>query len=143
MIANEAERAITQKIIDESNARDTAGEETSAGGRAMQAQMVREAAMWDAVIREPVPPSAELPPPLLDEDLDDAAIAAYLKRAEVANIDRQVGIALDRIADWRRHRAWLEREITELEAPPAGADPVGSAAIDADPVPIEEAVRAG
>ena len=142
MIANEAERAITQKIIDESNVRDAAGEETSAGGRAMQAQMVREAAMWDAGIREPVPLSADLPPPLLDEDLDDAAIAAYLKRAEVANIDRQVGIALDRIADWRRHRAWLEREIAELDAVPEAA-PAEAAGAAVEQPEAARATRAG
>ena len=125
-----------------------------AGARAQLAQLERELAMWGAGIREGVPgepdvAGLDLTPEQHDalSDTDRAAFsrgtAAAQKRGEVANIDRQVGIVLDRIADWRRHRAWLEREIAELDALPAGADPVGSAAIDTDPVPIEEATRAG
>ncbi len=50
------------------------------------------------------------------EDIGEREAALLLKRAEVANIDVQIGIALDPIADWRRHRARLERKIAELEA---------------------------
>jgi len=113
-----------------------------AGTRSQLEVLRREIAMWEAGIREEVPPSPDAPE-LHAGPHDRAGASVRLKRAEIANIDRQVGIALDRIADWRRHRAWLEREIAELDALPAGADPVEAAAIDPDPVPIEEAVRAG
>lgn len=35
---------------------------------------------------------------------------------EAAWAEVVVGILLDRIADWLRHRAWLAREIADLEA---------------------------
>ena len=74
----------------------------------------RELAMREAGIREPVPPSPDAPE-LSEGSHDRAGASVRLKRAEIANIDRQGGIALDRIAYWRRQRAWLEREIAALE----------------------------
>ncbi len=86
---------------------------------AVRSQIVtfeRDLALWEAGIQEPVPGTPD--PAMLDlpAGADTRAGIIALKRAEIANIDRQIGIALDRIADWRRHRTWLEHEITTLEA---------------------------
>lgn len=85
-----------------------------AGTRNQLATLQRELAMWDAGIHEPVPGTLQYE--RVAEDIEEQDAALLLKRAEIANIDRQIGLVLDRIADWRRHRAWLEREIAELEA---------------------------
>ena len=125
-----------------------------AGARVQLAQLERELAMWEAGIREEVPgepdvAGLDLTPEQHDalSDTDRAAFnrgtAAALKRAEVANIDRQVGIALDRIADWRRHRAWLEREIAELEALPTDAAPAEAAPVEVTHAGTRPAARAG
>ena len=102
----------------------------------------RELAMWEAGIREEVPSSPDAPEPL-EGSCDRAGASVRLKHAEIANIDRQVGVALDRIADWRRHRAWLEREIAELEAVPAGAAPAEAAPEEVLPAEAMPAVRVG
>jgi len=131
MIANEQEYRITRERIDQfrSHLRNVSLAPSARGGAEnMLADLEREIAMWDADIREPVPSSPDLVSPpwtseqvnvMSDVEFDQASRQAgtLLKQAEIANIDRQIGIALDRIADWRRHRAWLEREISELAAP--------------------------
>jgi len=130
MIANENEYRITRERIDQFRAhlRDTSLAPSARGGAEnMLADLEREIAMWEAGIREPVPGNPDLVSPpwtseqvntMSDAEFDQASRQAgiLLKQAEIANIDRQIGIALDRIADWRRHRAWLEREISELAA---------------------------
>jgi hypothetical protein len=76
----------------------------------------RELAMWEAGIHEPVP---DMPRPAdleLPAGVDARTGVIALKQAEITTIDHQIGVLLDRIADWRRHRAWLEREIATLEA---------------------------
>ena len=113
-----------------------------AGTRSQLDVLRRELVIWEAGIREEVPGVPDpLPPP--EGPIDGATASVRLKRAEIANIDRQVGIALDRIADWRRHRAWLEREIAELEAVPAVAAPAEAAPEEVLPAEALPAVRAG
>lgn len=85
----------------------------------------RAIALWEAGIREPVPGTPDRPDLGVTVEayqaMNEEAEARYHRqltiatdKAEIANIDRQIGIALDRIADWRRHRAWLEQEIADL-----------------------------
>jgi hypothetical protein len=103
--------------------------------RSQLLELQRELAMWEAGIREPVPGGPlDAVPTITEEEYQaltepDRAtfrprLTIAVRQAEIANIDRQIGIALDRIADWRRHRSWLEREISD----PAAADrePAGS-----------------
>ncbi len=99
------------------------------GAAGILAQLKREAAMWETHIREPVPDEprrieSSIPVEQIDA-LSEQEYAEFarqtdtmLKRAQITNIDRQIALAEARIADWRRHRAWLEREIAALEASP-------------------------
>ena len=120
MITTEKEYAFTRERV---AARGTP--------RIMLAEMRRELAMWEAGIREPVsfPLLATATLPGLDHSEEQyealppeeradyhQRLAIAAKHLEINAIDEQIGIALDRIADWRRHRAWLEREISELAA---------------------------
>jgi len=113
-----------------------------AGTRSQLEVLRREIAMWEAGIREEVPPSPDAPE-LHAGPHDRAGASVRLKRAEIANIDRQVGIALDRIAYWRRQRAWLEREIAALEGVPAEAASSESAPDEVTPAAAMPAARAG
>jgi primosomal protein N'' len=138
MIANETQYQITQRHVENFRAALTALEQAPpadplnyqnqrGGISSMLEALQREIALWEAGIREPVPGNPERPDLGVTveqhnamTDAEDAAfslrLAVVSKQAEIANIDRQIGIALDRIADWRRHRAWLEREIADLAA---------------------------
>ncbi len=73
-------------------------------------EMQRELAMWEAGIREPVPGGPVDSVPTITEaeyqalsETDRAEFrprfAIAVRQAEIANIDRQIGITLDRIAD--------------------------------------------
>ncbi|HEY8283132.1 MAG TPA: hypothetical protein VIJ28_01965 [Chloroflexota bacterium] len=136
MIGSEHEYQITQDRIGEFEARLPHLSGTARlGATAILTELKREIAMWEAGIREPLPDSPDLVQPpwteeqvnaMSDEEFERASrqAAVLLKQAEIAHIDRQIGILLDRIADWRRHRAWLEREISELAA--ADRQPVAS-----------------
>ena len=126
-----AERLATLEAHTGSATRDRA---RKAAIRAQLDELQRDLALWKADIREPVPGiAAPIDPPqvadgvgvLSDEELQQAGrlVATAQKRGEIANIDRQIGTLLDRIADWRRHRAWLEREIAELDARASSPEP--------------------
>ncbi|MGH2347125.1 MAG: hypothetical protein ACRDG4_18005, partial [Chloroflexota bacterium] len=119
MIRSGHEYQITQERISEFQARlpHLAGT-ARLGATSILAELRRDAAMWEAGIREPVPGNPDrVSPPWTDEQVNSMSDEEYvgasdqaavlLKQVEIANIDRQIGIALDRIADWRRHRAWL------------------------------------
>jgi len=130
MIANAHEYRITRERVDQFRAHlqdPNLSSSARGGAESMLADLEREIALWEAGIREPVPGNSDLVSPpwtleqvnaMSDEDYERTSLQAgiLLKQAEIANIDRQIGIVLDRIADWRRHRAWLEREISELTA---------------------------
>lgn len=133
-ITTDEEMVVARRVRDAYRDRLAAQDDQQAGDAAIErarlanllGQVERQIALYDAGIREPVPGEPEPVPrsitaeqaSAMDEEAHAAAgrrAAVALKHAEVANIDRQVGLALDRIADWRRHRAWLEREIADLE----------------------------
>lgn len=139
LIASEEEAEQARKVVEHYRAQLKALNEGMAEDPALQAtecehtssmlaMTQRMVALWEAGIREEVPgrpdPVAPSDVPLTggDPDVDERLAQRALKCAEIANIDRQVGIALDRIADWRRHRAWLAREVAELEAQAARPD---------------------
>ena len=121
MIANEHQYQITRERVEqmasrlaeltEAEASDPDLATARAGAATILATLRREVAMWDAGIREPVPGV----PDLLDPTRPWATVSATiaLKQAEIAQIDHAINATLDRIADWRRHRAWLETEIEQ------------------------------
>ena len=147
MIANETQYQVTQRhvsnfrsalaTLEQAPPADPLDYQSQRGSiTSMLEALQREIAMWEAGIREPVLGNPDRPDPgikveqvnaMSDADYDrfSRQTAVSLKQAEIANIDRQIGIALDRIAGWCRHRAWLEREIADPAATdrqPATAD---------------------
>ena len=135
MISSEQEYGITQEwarrfaasldTLRTAEAEDAYREMRVAAIGSQLATLRRELAMWEAGIREPLPSVPDLLPPP-ETPIDEATAAAQLKRAEVANIDRHIRIAHARIEDWRRHRAWLAREIVALEGGAVEADTTGA-----------------
>ncbi len=146
MIANDQQaaqaRRVVQQYADQLRALDTdprSDPDLRAIERSrlsnMRAMIQRAIAMWEAGIREPVPCHIQFTPPSTSDQYnaatgeDEARIErettiAY-KQAEIANIDLAITLLqhgtpnaadAERIADWRRHKAWLEREIAELMA---------------------------